>query len=330
MKTSSPQALLAAAILSVGSWATRAVPTEAAALSAAQGTQEQSIQAGGRTRTFRLHLPRGYNGRTALPLVLNFHGGGGRARAQETKTGFSALSDTHGFIVAYPEGVGGHWNDGRVVARLRQAQPIDDVAFVRALIEALSRRYRIDERRIYAVGHSNGAIFAHRLGVELADKLAAIGSVAGSIPIGADGQPIAPRPGQSRIAVVAIHGTQDSNVPWEGGYLSPERRGQKGGRVLSVPQTMALWARHNGCGLSPRIQLLPNAQPDDSVRVRREIYPTARNARTRVTGAEVELYAVVGGGHGWPGAPAKRGEPPVRDIDASQVVWEFFSRQARR
>ena len=325
--------LLAAAILPLGPWATPASSVVAAAPTTpqgvAQGTQELSIQVGGRARTFRLHLPSGYNNRTAVPLVLNFHGGGGNARAQETKTGFSALSDTHGFIVAYPEGVGGHWNDGRVVARLRQARPIDDVAFVRALIETLSSRHRVDARRIYAVGHSNGAIFAHRLGAEMADKLAAIGSVAGSIPIGADGQPIAPRAGQSRVSVVAIHGTEDTSVPWQGGAVGGAWRGERGGRVLSVPQTMTLWAKHNGCALTPRTQMLPNAQPDDGVRVWRATYLAPRRAGAGAA-AEVELYAVQGGGHGWPGGHAKRGEPPVSDINASQVVWKFFVRQARR
>ena len=79
--------------------------------------------------------------------------------------------------MAYPDGAGRRWNDGRAVGAER-----DDVGFVRALIDSLERELEIDPRRVYATGISNGGMFAHRLACELPGVLAAIAPVAGALP----------------------------------------------------------------------------------------------------------------------------------------------------
>jgi polyhydroxybutyrate depolymerase len=62
-----------------------------------------------------VHVPAGYSGRQALPLVLNLHGSGSTASAQELFTGMDATADANGFVVAYPQaalpdGSGFAWN----------------------------------------------------------------------------------------------------------------------------------------------------------------------------------------------------------------------------
>ncbi len=90
-----------------------------------------SIEHGGIPRTFLLHVPPSSAKGSPAPLVLAFHGGGGNARGMEALTGWSALSYRRGFIVACPEGVEKHWNDGHGVASMRaQREGIDDVGFV--------------------------------------------------------------------------------------------------------------------------------------------------------------------------------------------------------
>src|SRR5437868_674944 len=93
----------------------------------AAGSHEQSLAHDGLTRTYRIHIPPGYDGTKAVPLVLVFHGGGGTAERIEQGLGFNPLADKHGFIVVYPQGEENHWNDGRTGERFPNAGKYDDV-----------------------------------------------------------------------------------------------------------------------------------------------------------------------------------------------------------
>ena len=123
---------------------------------------EESIGVGGVWRTYVLHVPPTLPASTPVPLLLMLHGGGGTGRQMERLAGFSQLADRAGSIAVYPDGVGRSWNDGRGDPHITaQRERIDDVAFIAALIGALSQRYRIDSRRVYVTGISNGGFMAH-------------------------------------------------------------------------------------------------------------------------------------------------------------------------
>ncbi len=261
-------------------------------------------------RTYLLHLPPSYDSRKPAPLVLVFHGGRGSGKRVAQMTGFSLLADEKGFIVVYPDGLDGHWNDGR--PRTGESLP-DDVAFISTLIDRLSMLFSIDRKRVYAAGISNGAIFAQRLGCELPDKLAAIAPVAGTMAKDLKVRPSEP------ISVLMIHGAADALVPYGGG----EVRGDIGGRVLSVKDTAAMWAEANGCvDTAPQAETLA-PESAAGMRVRRETWGLCK------AGTAVVVYTVEGGGHTWPGAPARRAMgrvvgPTSQDFDATRTIWEFF------
>src|SRR5581483_1221143 len=139
------------------------------------------------------------------PVVLAFHGGGSNAMQMADFCGLNAKADGAGFIVAYPEGSGrlarDHtWNGGNCCGYAME-QKVDDVGFVRVLLDDLAWRARIDTKRVYATGMSNGAVMAYRLASELADRIAAIAPVAG--PMGtATCKPSRP------VSVMHFHGTE--------------------------------------------------------------------------------------------------------------------------
>jgi polyhydroxybutyrate depolymerase len=113
-------------------------------------------------------------------------------------------------------------------------------------------------------------------------------------------------------------------VPWNGGEL-PRKFGAKGGRVISVHDTIEFWRKHNGCSTSAREIALPDRDPGDGTRVMQTQYGSCKD------NAQVMLLAVEGGGHAWPGAPERPKIARIvgrtsRDIDASEMIWEFFSR----
>ena len=153
-----------------------------------------TLTLGGRQRTYILHLPVPLNAGQALPLVFDFHGGGGNSQTQLRTSGFNALADEKTFIVVYPDGSGllGDklltWNGGTCCGYAVK-QNIDDVAFVRAVLADVASTYKVDLKRVYATGLSNGGIFSYRLACDAADIFAAIGPVSGTLNL----SPCAPK-----------------------------------------------------------------------------------------------------------------------------------------
>jgi polyhydroxybutyrate depolymerase len=280
------------------------------AQSAAPATAEQrTLQVNGETRRYLLHLPPAWRRDHPAPLLLVFHAGGGRARDIAPHTGFNRLADREGFVVAYPQGMRGRWNDGRGFATATH----DDVGFVRGLVDSLTSELGTDPRRVYATGISNGAMFSYRLACDLPGMFAAVAPVAGAMPaeLAAGCSQAAP------VSVLGFQGTADPLMPYAGGGT-----GQR--RVLSAERSVAFWAMLSGCAVAP----VTTEEPDrvtDGTRVRHATYIGCRGGRS------VELYTIEGGGHTWPGGPAAaaRVGRVTREIDATELIWRFFAGHAK-
>jgi polyhydroxybutyrate depolymerase len=269
-------------------------------------------------RDYHLYIPSSYRYSTAAPLVIALHGGGGNGHNMEKLARLSLLADRYGFIVAYPEAVERHWNDGRGQNQYRsQKDNIDDVGFISSMIDAIAAGYNIDTGRVYVTGVSNGAMMSLRLGCELADRITALAAVIGSMPENLVAECSPDRP----IPLMMINGTADPLVPWEGGYVHAFRK--KLGKIISVPQTIELWAARNGCSASPQISRLPDTDPEDGTSVQKSAYGQCTG------GADVMLYGIIGGGHTWPGGYQYFPEFLIgktnHDLDASRTIWDFFN-----
>lgn len=298
--------------------------------------QAGSIVHGGISRTYLLHVPKSFDKERLWPLVFVLHGGGGDGAKAAKLTGFSAKADAAGFIVCYPDAINHHWNDGRQVRRFKsQRDAIDDVGFIAALIDRFAKDLNVDRQRVYATGISNGGMMCYRLGCDLADRVAAIAPVAAAMPepLADSAQPSEPVP------VLAINGTKDPLVPYEGGGVGLYH---KRGQVLSVSKTIEFWVAADSCSPKPEITEIPDIDPEDGIRVVRERYlrgatdsgsPTS-DFELRTSGfaeRDVILYRVEGGGHTWPSGARRvaRFGKTARDIDATEVIWEFFARHRR-
>ena len=290
---------------------TPALPAQTAPASASSPAGEpRTLQVNGQSRRYYLYLPATWHRGRPAPLVLVFHGGGGRASGIAPHTGFSRLADREGFVVAYPQGLNGRWNDGRGYAATH-----DDVGFVRALLDTLEHELGIDPRRVYATGISNGAMFTYRLACDLPGRFAAVAPVAGAMPAAlatgcAHTQP---------VSVIAFQGTADPLMPSAGGGVA-RRRGQ----VLPAERSIAFWGTVAGCTGEPSVTDEPDLITDETV-VRLTAYGGCREGRT------VELYTIRGGGHTWPGGPAAgaRVGRVSREIDATELIWKFFAGNGR-
>lgn len=294
-----------------------------------RGTWEKGLvrQDAGR-RTWRLYVPPPRGTTAPRPLVLVLHGGGSRARAMPRllRGRFEELADRDGFLVAYPDGFDRGWNDGRGTDAVRaQAAGVDDVGFLRALLNEVGRRYPLDPDRCYACGISNGAFMSCRLGCELADRLAAVALVAGGFP-----QPLARACAPARpVSVLLLCGTGDPLVPFAGGTVRVHAGWAGRGETLSARATAQRWAELDGCPAAPRgPEALPDADPADRTRIMRDTWGPGRE------GTEVVLLTIEGGGHTWPGGrqylPAGLVGTVSYDLNGCDAIWEFFRTHPRR
>lgn len=281
------------------------------ATSSASHDITETLFFGGLTRSYILHLPPSTTG-ALPPLVLAFHGGGGTAASMEKLTRFDDLADTERFLVVYPQGVADQWAGARDSATADPTH-VDDVGFVRALLDDLKRQIAYDPARVYATGVSNGGFFTARLGCEAADRIAAIGVIAATV-VAPEAQRCAPT---HHISVVTMHGTDDTIIPAAGGATIEAN----GGYILSVADAARAWSRVDACAEQPVVAYEPDIA-DDGTRVRRETYSDCAD------GVAVVFYIIEGGGHTWPGGPSYDTgtaiERSTHDIDATAVLWRFF------
>jgi polyhydroxybutyrate depolymerase len=268
-----------------------------------------TLSAGGRERSYRLYRPESAGSAKPAPLVVVLHGGYGSGGQAEQAYGFDELADRHGFLVAYPDGVGRSWNAGWCCGPAH-GQSVDDVGFVEELVADVSAGHAVDARSVFAAGVSNGAMLAYRIACDSPGLLAAIGVVAGTMVCDC----LQPGP----VSLLHIHGLEDRNVPFWGG-VGPKAADRR--QRPSVPSVVQFWRTGAGCGRA-------------SVT---EEGPVRRECAGGPGGIEVCLVALAGVGHVWPGSrpPSPRVsamlglDPPSNVIDATGELWSFFAAHPR-
>lgn len=269
----------------------------------------------GLERTYLVHVPPGYRPSRPTPLVVALHGGGGSA-AHQAGDGYGLMgkADREGTIVAFPNGFSrlpsgllATWNAGLCCGLARDRQ-VDDVGFIKAMVEQLQTRLSIDRSRIFATGMSNGGLMAYRLACELPGVFKAIAAVAGS------DNTASCSPGQP-VSVLHIHARDDDHILYGGGAgPGAFRNRQAVTEFRSVPETIARWVKFDACGPAPRTVL---QKPGATC----ELYSGCAGE------ARVELCVTDSGGHSWPGGYKLRGgQPPSQALSANDLIWDFFLR----
>jgi polyhydroxybutyrate depolymerase len=274
----------------------------------------------GIARTATIHTPAELADGPA-PVVIGLYGHGQTIESFRDSLHLDATADREHFVVVYPEAIDHDWSYGRPIVNPMPAangEPVDDVAFIRLIIDNLIETKRADPARIYVTGLSRGGLMTYTVACTLADRVAA---AAAAITGMTEYQREDCRPARP-VPLMVIAGTNDL-VQMYDGWLGPR------GRLLSVPETLEYWRVQNGC-TKQNGRDIPHRERSDTTRVWVISWTECRD------GARLVFYRVNGGGHQVPSfAPnnekdVKRFGLRNRDIEAADEIWSFvkdFSRE---
>lgn len=273
-----------------------------------------SVEFNGLQRSYRIHVPKVYDGSNAVPLVIALHGYADSPRLIEMYSNLSRKAEEENFIVVYPKGTAGEGVEplsfnANICCGYAQKHKIDDVSYVNFLIDKISKEYNIDSKKIYVTGMSNGGMLAHLVGLKLSHKVAAIAPVSATV-----GSKISEinsyftyfQNTYSPVPVIMFHGREDTKVPFDGGL---------GARNFyefpSFYDSLDFWLTNNECQKRPETI-------SDQPKYKYERFTNCKD------GVSVEYYAV-SGRHVWPGTFTRliRGLQ-TKHIDATEMMWDFF------
>ena len=253
------------------------IPSEAAVKTAKQLTE---------ARPYESKVPKNYDASKNWPLVVLLHGYGANGVGQDVYFGLSLEMDRLGFLEAYPDGTYDSknkrfWNATDVCCDFDK-KGIDDVAYIDAIIDDMASRYRVDRKRVYLVGHSNGGFMSYRYACDRSERIAAIVSLAGANFADAANRCKPKQP----VAVLQVHGDKDDAVPYSGGTMA-------GWTVPSALESAKFWAGVGGCSLTtdpsaPNLDLETNLDGTETTVTR---FPSCK------PGGAAELWTIRGGSH---------------------------------
>jgi len=281
---------------------------------------DQSISVNGTMRTYHLYVPKSLP-TGGVPLLVALHGGLGSGAQFEQNTDFDGLAEANGFLVVYPDGTSTNlgpdhlvWNAGGCCGAAEASRDnVDDVAFIRTLIVHLESTYDVDRARVFVTGHSNGALLAYVLACQLSQTVDAIAVQAGAL-LESGCHPTDP------VAAMEIHGTDDQNIPINGGKGSSELSG-----TTFPPPVDALETIASADGCSPA-----STSPDPSNEA-----VTIESWTPCAASTTVQWVKVSGANHAWmghpPSSPAAESlvGAPFMGFDSSAAVWSYLAAHPR-
>lgn len=278
-------------------------------------------------RTYSFYVPTTYDATTETPVIILLHGRFGTGAGTASHVSMNDLAEEEGFIGIYPDGLNNErsgaprdngWNYLNGVPYFPGADIYDDVQFLSDVIDDLSQDLNIDRNRLYVTGLSNGGFMVQRLACEVPELFAGYASVAGA---GYGGLETVCE-GDAPVNMLIMHGTHDNNILWNGN-VQQLPNGQEFYATWSIPQTMEFWAKKLECtGQSSREDVhVPQSPSDTGLSI---FHATGCKGD-----GELALYAIIYGGHNWPGIdggiPSQIAGQVNLDVDATQVIWDFFA-----
>lgn len=276
-----------------------------------QGLHTDSILYDGLKRKYMYFIPSGIESNAKVPVVFFLHGMGASAQIGVNVLGpqYHARAERDKAIVVYPEATSKHWND-KLGGTYPLTDHVDDVAYLSHLIDLFIKDFKVDPKRVYFSGSSNGGMMTYRLSCDIPHKIRAIAPFISTISKQVAQEFAKAKP----LPIIITSGTADSVIKWSGGPIkvtgTPE--------ILSGDANVAYWVERNGAKKKAKVSYLADIEPEDNSTVEIQHY-TGKN--------DVILYKIIGGAHTHPRLRAQ-GKELVKglnmDYNSFERVWDFM------
>ena len=192
-------------------------------------------------RPFTVHEPPGVSAAAPKPLLILLHGYGASGAIQEAYFKLTPATDAHAMLYVHLDGtLNGEgkrfWNATDACCGFRST--VDDSAYITAVVADVTAHFKVDQSRVFIVGHSNGGFMSYRMACDHSDKIAAIVSVEGATW----SDPSRCKPTHA-VATLEVHGLADQTIKYDGGGIATAK-------YPGAMTTVQAWARNDGCTLT--------------------------------------------------------------------------------
>ena len=273
--------------------------------------EERVIEHEGLERSFLIYVPT--NIKENAPLVVAIHGYTSSAKTLMGYSGINQVADKEGFLVAYPQGTKDSRDNNffNVGYEFHSDSKVNDVNFIREIVLNLTKDYKLNSKRVFATGMSNGGDMSYLLACTSSDLFTAVAPVAG-VMMKDTLENCNP---EKKIPIFEIHGTKDSISKFEGDMNNED----KWGAYYDLPSTIEFWINKHALNEKETIQL-ENKNTEDGTTITFERYWSDESQR------EVWFYIVNDGNHTWPGMTGLFSRTANQDINSAEEIWKFFSK----
>ncbi|MEC7917603.1 MAG: PHB depolymerase family esterase [Pseudomonadota bacterium] len=273
--------------------------------------EERVIEHEGLERSFLIYVPT--NIKENAPLVVAIHGYTSSAKTLMGYSGINQVADKEGFLVAYPQGTKDSRDNNffNVGYEFHSDSKVNDVNFIREIVLNLTKDYKLNSKRVFATGMSNGGDMSYLLACTSSDLFTAVAPVAG-VMMKDTLENCNP---EKKIPIFEIHGTKDSISKFEGDMNNED----KWGAYYDLPSTIEFWVNKHALSEKETIQL-ENKNTEDGTTITFERYWSDESQR------EVWFYIVNDGNHTWPGMTGLFSRTANQDINSAEEIWKFFSK----
>lgn len=273
--------------------------------------EERVIEHEGLERSFLIYVPK--NIKENAPLLVAIHGYTSSAKTLMGYSGINQIADKEGFLVAYPQGTKDSRDNNffNVGYEFHSDSKVNDVNFIREIVLNLTKDYKLNSKRVFATGMSNGGDMSYLLACTSSDLFTAVAPVAG-VMMKDTLENCNP---EKKIPIFEIHGTKDSISKFEGDMNNED----KWGAYYDLPSTIEFWVNKHALNEKETIQL-KNKNTEDGTTITFERYWSDESQQ------EVWFYIVNDGNHTWPGMTGLFSRTANQDINSAEEIWKFFSK----
>jgi len=252
----------------------------------------------GGDRPVTVNLPD--NLASPAPLLILLHSASTSGAHQENYMQLGPIAKKSGLIYIAPDGTTNpegkrFWNASKSCCN-KYSQEVDDVAYIDSLINEIDKKTPVDRKRIYLIGHSNGAFMSFTYACK-SNQVAAIVAIAGAMDSNPECTPTTP------VSLLNIHGTADKTIKVAGGVMNNNS-------YTSAATTMKTIASLNKCS--------------KQTQAKKDFEPTIKGAETTIinyacdTHTHLQFWKIKDGSHS-----------PKLPSDFAQLVISFLLKQSK-